>query len=119
MNAAARRLLTATVVALVIAQTAGAVSMAANQSTIRNFFGGKGGILAFDDDSDNSRIKYVDLNESSLTIRTLSSETNCSDVIISHDGTRALYVQSEKIYAQRLSGGSRMLIGNGVNGFWY
>ncbi len=119
MNAAIRTLAAVGAAVLLGVQAAGAVSMAANQSTIRNFLGGEGGILAFDDDGDNGRIKWVDLNESSLTIHTLSSETNCRDVIISHDGTRVLYVQNENIYAQRLSGGSRVFIGNGVNGFWY
>lgn len=119
MKPTTRGLAAIATLALLTAHTAGAASMAANQSTIKNFLGGKGGILAFDEDGDNSRIKWVDLNDPSLTIHTLSSETNCGDVIISHDGTRVLYVQGGKIYAQHLSGGSRQLIGTGVNGFWY
>ena len=52
-----------------------AASMATNQSTIKNFLGGSGGILAFVDAGASSTVKWVDLNDASLEIRTLSSQT--------------------------------------------
>ena len=70
----------------VASQPALSASMAANQSTIKSFLGGSGGILAFVDAGASSTVKWVDLNDASLAIRTLSSQTNCRDVIISHAG---------------------------------
>ena len=102
-----------------VPRPASPATMAANQSTIKSFLGGEGGMLIFADNGDNSKLKWVDINDAGLTIHTLSSQTSCGAPIISHDGTRALYVQSGKIYAQRLSGGDRVFIGIGVNGFWY
>jgi len=102
-----------------IPPSAEAASMAADRSTIQDFLGGSGGVLVFAERGDSYKLKWVDLDDSALTIHTLSGDANCYDCQLSLDGARVYYRIGSTGYTRRLSGGGRVTIGSAGTGWWH
>jgi hypothetical protein len=102
-----------------------AAKMAAGQAAINGFLGGRDGVLAFVDNEDGGKIKWVDLGDSGLAIHDVSADTGCSNPIPHKDGARLVYMRAGRVYTRRLSAGSAVEIASvgtlrsGGCAFWY
>ncbi|MBN1809910.1 MAG: DNRLRE domain-containing protein [Planctomycetes bacterium] len=96
-----------------------AVSVVATQAQIKSFLGNQGGILMFTDNADGSKLKYIDIDDASLTIQTLDTAA-CANPHMSSDGTRVAYERSGNIYTRYIFSGSPVVFVNGmVEAYWF